>query len=160
MNSELDIKVVSDDGVEREGHGANGEIFFLKVNRNQSEAEYRKLIENQSFYYEGLFKEYKTPYPGILSNTKGWPAELTGKAHLSDDRNDFFVWAYVNKRRVVGECLQKLNHYYFLKYIIRCPPESLTYEVEVFLPFEHYDSIGDFRISCQAPTIWFSLTHF
>lgn len=138
------------DGIEREAEGANGEVYYLKIYKNQNTSDHQKLLDNQNFYYEGLFKEYKTPYPGILSNTKGCPVELTGKADISEDKSVFKVWAYANKRKVVGECLKKLNHYFFVKYIIRCPGDLDTYQLEAFLPFDHYEDLQDFKVTCRS----------
>lgn len=148
MSPEIQLETQTLDGGEREGRGSKGEFFYLKVYPGQSAADHEKLLANQSFYYEGLFKEYKTPYPGILSNTKGCPPELTGKAQVSDDKNFFKVWAYANKRKVVGECLKKLNQYHFAKFILRCPGSQDTYQLELFLPFEHYETHEAFTLEC------------
>lgn len=146
----LELKFIAESEGEREGRGEKGEIGYFKLYQDQSEADFRKLLANQSFYYEGLFKEYKTPYPGILSNTKGCPAELTGKAQISNEGAHFYVWAYANKRRVVGECLKKLNQFFFQKFIFRCPGHKDTYQVELYLPFESYESHDAFKVGCKS----------
>lgn len=148
ISPELSLRFVSETEGEVEGRGEKGEVGYLKIYSDQSEEEYKKLIANQSFYYEGLFKEYKTPYPGILSNTKGCPPELTGKGEITQQGNHFYVWAYANKRRVVGECLKKLNHYYFQKFILRCPGHIETFQLELYLPFESYDHHDTYQVSC------------
>lgn len=148
ITPELKLKFVAQTDGEIEGRGEKGEIAYLKVYPGQSDAEFKKLIANQSFYYEGLFKEYKTPYPGILSNTKGCPPELTGKAQISNEGNHFYVWAYANRRKVVGECLKKLNQYFFQKFILKCPGHDETYQLEIYLPFESYDNHDAVQVSC------------
>ena len=147
---DLKLELVSKDGSEKQGKGSQGEVAYLKIYDSQSEVDYKKLIANQSFYYEGLFKEYRTPYPGILSNTKGCPKELTGKAEISADQGHFYVWAYANRRKVVGECLKKLNEFFFEKFILRCAGSTDTYVLELYLPFAHYSSQGSVKVSCAS----------
>ncbi len=149
LSPSINFQFVSEADSEREGRADKGEIAYFKIYENQSEADFRKLLANQAFYYEGLFKEYKTPYPGILSNTKGCPPELTGKAQVTQEGTHFYVWAYANKRRVVGECLKKLNQYYFQKFILRCPGSKDTYQMELYLPFESYENHDAYQLSCK-----------
>jgi hypothetical protein len=144
INPEFEIKgYAKKNSKELEATGAKGEHIYIealseKYPVGEKREDYYKRV---TFHYEGLYKEYITPYPGILSNQKGCPEELNGKAtvhEISDVEKSTHIWAYANSRRVVGECLKNLNKFYFYKTVLECGKEKKLYSVELYLPFDHY----------------------
>lgn len=138
---------------ELEATGIKGESIYIEALSDKypigekREAYYKRV----TFHYEGLFKEYTTPYPGILSNQKGCPEDLSGKATVvesSDIEKSTSIWAYANSRKVVGECLKNLNKYFFYKTILECGKDKKLYSVELFLPFENYTSENKIIAKC------------
>jgi len=117
----------------------DNDIIKIRIASNLSEDDAKNYINFHKYQIENLFTEYRSPYPGHISDAIKCPEKYQPiKEQNGSDK--VYYYLYANDRLTYGGCSEDLLEYLVALGLVHCIESKKILEIEFFTPKDNPNS--------------------